>query len=111
MDGEQGRPVRLGGLVGHGQASTLGCFTVKQGRTVRQVHRVLKSDAKYWCNYEDFGNELRSPVSPEFEGVKVRADPATNEFRLGRNNFLHRDAVSAGGMHSCSIVACGNCNT
>ncbi|RMZ71074.1 hypothetical protein GMOD_00005574 [Pyrenophora seminiperda CCB06] len=41
---------------------------------------------------------------------KVTSDFSTLEGRLGGSNFLHREAVSAGGMRSCSSLACSICN-
>jgi hypothetical protein len=36
--------------------------------------------------------------------------PDVLSIRLDGNNFLHREAVTAGGMHSCSSVVCTICN-
>jgi hypothetical protein len=43
-------------------------------------------------------------------GAEEFGIPDVLSIRLGGNNFLHREAVAAGGMHSCSSVACTICN-
>jgi hypothetical protein len=52
--------------------------------------------------YDEFLDRLsHGNVDAEEFGV-----PDVLSIRLGGNDFLHREAVTAGGMHSCSSVAC-----
>jgi hypothetical protein len=44
------------------------------------------------------------------EDDKIFGVPDVLGILLGGNNFLHREAVTAEGMHSCSSVACSICN-
>lgn len=61
--------------------------------------------------FVEFVGEAESPAYLAFDANACAIEkPVTTGFRIGGNDFLHREAVSAGGMHSCSSVACSICN-
>lgn len=61
--------------------------------------------------FVEFVSEAESPASLAFDANACAIEkPAITGFRIGGNDFLHREAVSAGGMHSCSSIACSICN-